>query len=150
VGAGAQQARPFLTLQTLFASIHQPDDYLRVLAERLRQGDDVPGFHARQYGQHDPRAVFLLKQTAAAAPESPRLAGILQLIDVMGQRRGVGPSVEVAVAALAALADMRPGAGEAIFRVARTAGWLAHALQVYAEPPRTDLPSFVSARYLTA
>ncbi|MBV8085905.1 MAG: helix-turn-helix domain-containing protein [Chloroflexi bacterium] len=143
VGAGAQQARPFLTLQALFDSIDRPSDHVRVLAERFRRGDDVPGFHSRQYGRRDPRADFLLEQLSRAAPSSPRLNGILRLVAVMEQRRDNGPSVEVAVAALAAVAGMRQGAGEAIFHVARTAGWLARALQVYAQPPRRDLPSFV-------
>jgi citrate synthase len=33
---------------------------------------------------------------------------------------------------LTVVAGMIPGAGEAIFAVARTAGWLAHALEEYA------------------
>ena len=35
---------------------------------------------------------------------------------------------------------MRPGAGEAIFAVARTAGWVAHAIEQY------DQPTFMRAR----
>jgi citrate synthase len=42
---------------------------------------------------------------------------------------------------LASVAGMIPGAGEAIFAVARTAGWIAHALEEYARDvplrPRT-------------
>jgi len=36
------------------------------------------------------------------------------------------------------VAGMIPGAGEAIFAVARTAGWIAHAMEEYARnaPPR--------------
>jgi citrate synthase len=39
-----------------------------------------------------------------------------------------------AIAALARVAGMVRGAGEAIFAVARTAGWIAHALEAYAGP----------------
>lgn len=35
-------------------------------------------------------------------------------------------------AALASVADMIPGAAQAVFAVARAAGWLAHALEEYA------------------
>ncbi|MBO0802974.1 MAG: hypothetical protein J2P25_07860, partial [Nocardiopsaceae bacterium] len=42
-----------------------------------------------------------------------------------------GPNIDFAVAAFARSAGMIRGAGEAIFAVARTAGWLAHALEAY-------------------
>ena len=40
--------------------------------------------------------------------------------------------IDFAVATLARVAGMVSGAGEAIFAVARTAGWIAHALEAYA------------------
>jgi citrate synthase len=39
--------------------------------------------------------------------------------------------VEFALAVLVSVAGMVAGAGEAIFAVARTAGWLAHAMEEY-------------------
>jgi citrate synthase len=42
------------------------------------------------------------------------------------------PNIDFALAALAGVAGMIPGAGEAVFAVARVAGWLAHALEEYA------------------
>ena len=39
------------------------------------------------------------------------------------------PNIDFAVATLARVAGMVPGAGEAVFAVARTAGWIAHALR---------------------
>jgi 2-methylcitrate dehydratase MmgE/PrpD-like protein/citrate synthase len=143
VGSGAQQARPFLTLQAMFGRIDDPDGALGVLSERLQQDGDVPGFHPRQYRVADPRARLLLTLLSERVPDSGRLAGIRRIVDVMRERRGAEPSVEVAVAALAALANMRAGAGEGIFRTARTAGWIGHAVQIYAQSPRTDLPSLL-------
>ena len=46
-------------------------------------------------------------------------------------RRLPAPNVDLALATLTAVCEMAPGAGEAIFAVARTAGWLAHALEEY-------------------
>ncbi|MGW5163397.1 citrate/2-methylcitrate synthase, partial [Nonomuraea wenchangensis] len=40
-------------------------------------------------------------------------------------------NVDFALAVLTAVAGMTPGAGEAIFAVARVAGWLAHAMEEY-------------------
>jgi citrate synthase len=42
---------------------------------------------------------------------------------------------------LALLTDMGPDAGEAIFAVARTAGWIAHALEEYDDRPSRFRPS---------
>jgi citrate synthase len=36
---------------------------------------------------------------------------------------------------------MRPEAGEAVFALARTAGWIAHALEEYGERPLRLRPS---------
>ncbi len=41
------------------------------------------------------------------------------------------PNIEFALAVLAAVAGMVRGAGEAIFAVSRTVGWVAHALEEY-------------------
>ena len=47
-------------------------------------------------------------------------------------RRGLpGPNVDLALAALAHVTTMTRGSGEAIFAIARTAGWIAHALEEY-------------------
>ncbi len=42
------------------------------------------------------------------------------------------PGIDFAVATLGRVAGMVPGAGEAVFAVACTAGWIAHALEAYA------------------
>jgi citrate synthase len=48
------------------------------------------------------------------------------------RRRGLPPpNVDLALAALGHVAGMTRGAGEAVFAVGRTAGWLAHALEEY-------------------
>jgi len=50
---------------------------------------------------------------------------------VLANQHRVSLPVIAAVAVLASCAGMIRGAGEAIFAVARTAGWLAHALEEY-------------------
>jgi len=53
------------------------------------------------------------------------------LLDATARRGLPEPNVDLALAALAHVAGMVRGAGEAIFAVARTAGWIAHALEEY-------------------
>jgi citrate synthase len=43
------------------------------------------------------------------------------------------PNVDFAIAALAHLTAMTRGSSEAVFAVARTAGWLAHAIEEYGQ-----------------
>lgn len=143
VGSGGQHVRPFLTWQNVFQQIDGPDRGLQVVGDRLRRGDSVPGFQHRQYTGADPRARLLLMMLAERLPDSRQLEGISALVDVMHQRRGIEPSVEVAIAAFSALADMCPDAGDAIFTVARCAGWIAHALHAYAAGTQTGMPSFL-------
>lgn len=143
VGSGAQQVRPFLSWQSVFQDIDGPDHGLRVVGDRLRRGDVLPGFQPRQYSGADPRARLLLDMLAERLPDSARLQGIMALVKLMHERRGVEPNVEVSVAALSALADMCPDAGEAIFTTARTVGWIAHALRAYAAGAQTVMPSFL-------
>jgi citrate synthase len=48
------------------------------------------------------------------------------------RRRLPEPNIDFALAVLVAATGMIKGAGEAIFAVARAAGWIAHALEEYA------------------
>ena len=61
-----------------------------------------------------------------------RLAVAEAVLAEARRRRLPGPNVEFALAVLVSVAGMVAGAGEAIFAIARTAGWLAHAMEEYA------------------
>jgi citrate synthase len=68
----------------------------------------------------------------AAAPGHERLAVVEAILAEARARRLPEANVDFALAALVAVTGMIRGAGEAVFAVARTAGWLAHALEEYA------------------
>jgi citrate synthase len=75
--------------------------------------------------------VLLLQVIAEHAPDSPRLAVARAVVAEMHRRALPEPNIDFALATLAGVAGMVPGAGEAIFAVARTAGWIAHAMEEY-------------------
>jgi citrate synthase len=102
-----------------------------VVGGRLRRGERLRGFGHRLYPGGDPRARALLDRLRATAAGSPRLAVVEALLDATARRGLPEPNVDLALAALAHVAGMVRGAGEAIFAVARTAGWIAHALEEY-------------------
>jgi citrate synthase len=130
--SGALHGGASLGAEVLLLSAGGPADAPRVVGELLRRGERIPGLGHFVYRAGDPRAVLLLDLIRKAAPGSDRLA-VAEAVLTEARRRALpAPNIEFALAALSAVAGMIPGAGEAVFAVARTAGWLAHALEEYA------------------
>jgi citrate synthase len=127
-----------LGAEGMLAAAATADDAPRVVGELLRRTGRVPGFGHFVYRAGDPRATCLLGFVARGAPDSPRLAVARAVLAEMRRRALPEPNIDFALAVLADVAGMISGAGEAVFAVARTAGWIAHALEEYArdEPLR--------------
>ena len=130
--SGALHGGAALGAEVLLLSAGAPADAPRVVGELLRRGERIPGLGHFVYQAGDPRSVLLLDLIRKAAPQSGRLAVAEAVLAEAGRRALPAPNIEFALAVLATVAGMIPGAGEAIFAVARTAGWLAHALEEYA------------------
>ncbi|MBG0561140.1 citrate synthase family protein [Actinoplanes aureus] len=107
------------------------------ISDRLRSGIPVPGFGHPLYPGGDPRATVLFE----LLDDGPVRETTIRLADAMRTRSGVAPNIDLALAALALHHGMPADAGEAVFAVARTAGWLAHALEEYADRPSRFRPS---------
>lgn len=118
--------------ERLLAEVTRPSAAPRVIADRIRRGQRIPGFGHSVYKNGDARATVLLDLLAEAAPGHDRLAATREVMAEVRRRRLPEPNIDLALAALSAVAGMTPGAGEAVFAVARTAGWLAHANEEYA------------------
>ncbi|GAA0497759.1 citrate synthase [Paractinoplanes deccanensis] len=112
-------------------------DPVDAVATRLRAGEPVPGFGHRFYPDGDPRAKLLLSLLG----DSPAATNARRLAEAMHQRSGVHANIDLALAALALDRGMTQDAGETIFAIARTAGWLAHALEEYGDRPSRFRPS---------
>ena len=102
-----------------------------VVADHLRSGRLLAGFGHRAYPDGDPRAAALLDRLRA----EPVAAQALSALDAMSVASGTEPNVDGALAALALAAGMPRSAGEVIFSIARSVGWIAHALEEYDEEP---------------
>jgi citrate synthase len=105
------------------------------IGERLSSGDRIAGFGHFLYPDGDPRAVALLELVRAAATSARRIDACDEVLDLVRTRTGVEPNVDFAIAALSVNTGMPRDAGEAIFAVARCAGWIAHALEEYRQEP---------------
>jgi citrate synthase len=97
----------------------------------IRDGVASPGgFGHAVYEGEDPRATALLAIVRAAATPA-RWRPVEQ-----AARQGEHPNVDLALAGMAVAFDMVDGAGEAVFALARVAGWLAHADEEHGRPFR--------------
>lgn len=133
--SGALHGGSSLGAETLLAAARGPADIPRVVAELRRRGEKIPGFGHLVYRSGDPRAVALLGLVRRAAPKSAQLAIADALLAEVRQKSLPEPNVDIALAALVRVAGMVRGAGEVIFAIARTAGWIAHALEAYTTAP---------------
>ena len=128
---GAMQAVASLAVEDLLAEVSSPERAAEAIGERLRRGDRLPGFGHRLYPSGDPRAPALLQLLRRCWRGHQRLGAIEAVIAACEERGLPAPNIDFTLASLAHLAGMQRGASEAIFAMARTAGWLAHALEEY-------------------
>jgi len=129
---GALHGGASLGAEAMLAAARDPAGAPRVVGDLLRRGERVPGFGHFVYQAGDPRAGLLLAMIRKAVPASPRLAVADAVLAETHRRALPEPNIDFALAVLASCAGLITGAGEAVFAVARTAGWLAHALEEYA------------------
>jgi citrate synthase len=131
VVSGSLHGGASLGIEALLDEIDRPDQAASVVGTRLRRGERLRGFGHRLYPDGDPRAATLLARLRATADSSPRMEVVDSLLQAARRRGLPEPNVDLALAALAHVTGMTHGAGEAIFATARTAGWIAHALEEY-------------------
>ena len=128
---GALHGGAALGAELMLGSAAEPADVPRVVGDLLRRGERLPGFGHFVYKGGDPRANLLLEVVTDFAADSARLAVASAVTAEVRRRALPEPNIEFALAVLGDVAGMIRGAGEAIFAIARTAGWLAHALEEY-------------------
>ncbi|MFF9404629.1 citrate synthase [Streptomyces anandii] len=112
-----------------------------VIAEELRDGRRIPGLGHRLYTGEDPRARDLFALLADVPRAAPALAAARDVVATTARHAPLHANVDLALAVFTASAGMDATAGETIFAVARTAGWIAHALEEYGERPLRMRPS---------
>ncbi|MFI7546939.1 citrate/2-methylcitrate synthase [Actinoplanes sp. NPDC049599] len=127
----------------LLTEVMRSQDAVGAISGRLRTDGWIAGFGHPLYPAGDPRAAVLLDLLAPAADEQPAAvrAALAEVTAAIGRHSGAAPTIDFALAAFALLNGMAADAGETIFAVARTAGWIAHALEEYADEPSRFRPN---------
>jgi citrate synthase len=132
--SGPLHGKAALGAHELLLDAEQSRSPERAVARTLGARGMVPGFGHGVYLQGDPRAQRLLGMLGALIGRSER--GLVDAVATTASgASGKQPNVDFALAAFAFAARMPLGATEAIFAIARSAGWIAHALEEYGEKP---------------
>ncbi|MEU2250892.1 citrate synthase [Streptomyces sp. NPDC019224] len=112
-----------------------------VVADHLRAGRRVPGLGHRLYTGEDPRARTLFSLLARIPQAAQALAAAHDVVATTARDATLHANVDLALAVLSVASDMPAEAGETVFAISRTAGWIAHALEEYGERPLRMRPS---------
>lgn len=112
-----------------------------VIADELRAGRRIPGLGHRLYQGEDPRARALFALLEEIPRAEPALLAARDVVATTARHAPLHANVDLALAVLTVSCGMPATAGETIFAVARTAGWIAHALEEYGERPLRMRPS---------
>jgi citrate synthase len=117
-------------VSALFVETESPQRARAVVANRLRRGENLPGFGHPLYPAGDPRAALLLGLAEASGNKTEwRLvrglskAGSELLQDL--------PNLDFGLVALARTYGLPDYAPLVLFALGRTAGWIAHAIEQY-------------------
>jgi len=119
-------------VESLFQGVESPAQLRESLTQRLRRGEDIPGFGHHLYPQGDPRAALLLESLAQKQGHRPSFALVQAAIEAAEQVIGERPALDFALAALAFTLGLPHGSALALFAVGRAAGWVGHAIEQYA------------------
>lgn len=125
----------------LLQDVLEQGDAAPVIADELRAGRRVPGLGHRLYPGEDPRARALFALLERIPRAEPALLAARDIVETTARHVPLHANVDLALAVLTVSSGMASTAGETIFAVARTAGWIAHALEEYGERPLRMRPS---------
>lgn len=120
-------------IEALYDELRRARDLRKSLAERLRRGEGIEGFGHPLYPDGDPRSLLLMKLIADRYPKSKELIFARQLADAGDKLLGEKPTIDFALVVLARVLSLPADAALAIFAIGRTIGWIAHAIEQYAD-----------------
>lgn len=135
--AGAWYGGRALSAENMLEEIKKVGDAELVVGELFRKGG-IPCLGQPRYGTEDPRTSQIIDLVEAIVPGHDMLHAFKEIRRIIEDRALPAPSVELALAVFARAFDFSKGGSEAVFAIGRSAGWIAHAIEVYDQP---QLPS---------
>jgi citrate synthase len=119
-------------VESMLASIRRARNPRTELTERLRRGEAIDGFGHPLYRDGDPRATALLELLRDRSGASAELAFVSNVVEAGSAITAEQPTIDFALAAVARVLRLPPGAPLTLFALGRTIGWIGHAIEQYA------------------
>lgn len=123
--SGPKHGSASLEVSRFADEVGSPDAAKAAVRALRKKGQVPPGFGHPLYATGDPRTPPLLAAVTKVGANR-RARTLLAVVEATTDAR---PSVDVGLAALVAALGAPDSAGPGLFAVARSAGWLAHALE---------------------
>ncbi|HEV2189399.1 MAG TPA: citrate/2-methylcitrate synthase [Stellaceae bacterium] len=127
--SGRRHGGASASVEVLACELAAMPDPMTAMAARVARGDDLPGLGQPLYPDGDPRAVAILTAARAALPA--RAGWIAQMADAATRLTSEHPNVDFGLGITAAALGLPRGAALCLFLVARSVGWIAHAIEQY-------------------
>lgn len=124
-GANTERVSAFLR------EVGEPPYAAQGVADRLRRGEDLPGFGHALYSGIDPRARIILTQLQALEADHTALSLASAIEIAVTQAIGKAPNLDFALATLELALTLPRGSALILFALGRTVGWIAHAIEQY-------------------
>jgi len=122
-------------IERMFAALGEGARIGQCLDGFAREQQLPPGFGHAIYREGDPRAMLLKRNAAAIARRKGRrlLETTLKVEAAVWKRHQLRPNLDFYLTVCARMLGFSQGLPAAIFAVGRTAGWIAHSLEQYAD-----------------
>src|ERR1700722_1647893 len=104
-------------------------DPMAAMAARLARDEALPGMGQPLYPDGDPRATAILAAARLAVPAKGEW--IAEVAEAATRLTGEQPNVDFGLGVTAAVLGLPQGAALGIFLIARSVGWIAHAIEQY-------------------
>jgi len=132
--SGPLHGKAAIRVQQMLADADHLGSAEQAVARALGPRGRVPGFGHPIYATCDPRADCLLELLEPLLNQRASRV-IAEVRATVATTTSALTNVDFALGALAYVARMPIGLTEAVFVIARSAGWIAHALEEYGEEP---------------
>jgi citrate synthase len=119
-------------VEALFREAGTAEGARRVLADRLRRGEPIPGCGHSLYPDGDPRGAALLAMAVEIAPGAPQVELALAMASAYRDLIHEHPTIDHGLVALSRALGLPDHTPLALFALGRTIGWIGHAIEQYA------------------